>query len=165
MKQRQSTTFFVVQRADTLTNRNSNSKEPHLINCLDLTGWLDEEGYALQTKTKINMTLPLTSFKQTKSVNSTFTRSKAVSSPSISKNIFHLCSCWTIWKKSIREVYIVIWKSSTIYLFWWRGQCWSCTLPQLVDNCRFLQLFIVKIIFATFPRLSTSKGSNNLCLK
>lgn len=89
--------FFRAQWTDIFTSSNSNFKETYLINCLDLTSWLDEKSYALENK-KIHISLPLTSLKQAKLDNSTFTRSKAVSSPSISKNIFHLCS-WGAKKK------------------------------------------------------------------
>lgn len=132
---------------------------------MDLTSWLDEEGYALWIKNKINMILPLTSLKQAKSVNSTFTRSKAVSSPSISKNIFHLCSCWTK-KKNVSSRGIQCYVKIIHCWFVLKTRVVLKLHAHLVDNYfRFLQRFIVKIIFVPFARLSPCKGINYLCLK
>lgn len=102
--------FFRAQCTDIFTSSNSNFKETYLINCLDLTSWLDEKSYVLENQKNKHISLPLTSLKKAKLDNSTFTRSKAVSSPSISKNIFHLCSCGAKKKKSIQEVPTGIWK-------------------------------------------------------
>lgn len=139
--------FFRAQWTDIFTSSNSNFKEVYLINCLDLTSWLDEEGYALQNK-NIHISLPLTTLKQAK-FNSTFTRSKAVSSPSISKNIFHLCSYGAKKKKQFKRYQLVFEKSYTIYLFRKQGQRWKA-LPRFADDHRrFQQLFMVKYSFST----------------
>ena len=126
--------FFRAQWTDIFTSSNSNFKETYLINCLDLTSWLDEEGYALENK-NIHISLPLTSFKQAKLDNSTFTRSKAVSSPSISKNIFHLCSWGAKKKIKFKRYQMVFEKSYTIYWFRKQGQRWKA-LPRFADDHR-----------------------------